>query len=425
MSLPHVIKPTKEMLYQSKKPLWVHWKILIFGWLGWIFDFYDLILYSFLLIPITQEFNLTSMDAALVYSFSLLATAVGGISFGTIADKFGRKTTLFLTILLYSIGTLLSGFATSVYDLLVYRAITGFGVGGEWAVAQVLINETFPPKMKGRASAILQSGAPIGVGISAIIGGFLMSNIGWRYCFIYSAIPSFAIALLLLKMIPESDIWIKHKITLKMNVLPDGGKKRTVISALRGNAKKMSLGTTIAIFAMFAYWLIFSWLPTYLNQQRGMDLGSSGLWILFSQVGALIGYLSFGLVADKVGRRFAFSLYAGIQAVAVAFLTILWSSMEVAIISIFLLGLGSGYFSGFGPLYSELFPTNVRCTLAGAAFNIGRGVAFFAPLLVAILSTTIGMTTGMALAILFNILLGTFVWLLPETKGKILDEIAM
>ncbi|MGQ4915035.1 MAG: MFS transporter [Candidatus Asgardarchaeia archaeon] len=427
MSLPS-FKPqisSGKMLYQSEKPQWVHWKILAFGWLGWIFDFYDLILYSFLLIPIMHEFALSSMDVALVYSFSLLATAIGGISFGTIADKFGRKTTLFLTILLYSLGTFLSGFATNVYNLLLFRAITGFGVGGEWAVAQVLINETFPPHMKGRAGAFLQSGAPVGVGISAVIGGFLMGNIGWRLCFIYSAVPSFIVAFLLLKMIPESDIWIKHKEAMKTRIVADGGRRRNIINMLKGNSRNMMLGTLAATFAMFAYWLIFSWLPTYLSQQRGMDIGTSGLWILLSQVGALIGYLSFGFVADHIGRRAAFSIYAGIQATGVAFLTVLWSTPEIALISIFMIGVGSGYFSGFGPLYSELYPTNVRCTLAGASFNIGRGLAFFAPLIVAVLSSTMGMAIGMALAILFNVLLGTFIWLLPETKGKVLDEMAL
>ncbi|MCD6484960.1 MAG: MFS transporter [Candidatus Odinarchaeota archaeon] len=423
------------LLFQYPKPNRTHWKILMFSLAGWIFDFYDLILYSFLMMPIQAEFGLTNMEVALVYGFSLLISAVGGVVFGIVADRLGRKTTLIFTLITYSAGTLLCAFSTNVFDLLIYRSITGFGVGGEWAVAQALVNETFPPNFKGRAGAILQTGAPIGVGLSAVIGGFLMQSIGWRASFFYSALPSFLIAFLMLKLLPESDLWLARHGRLETNLpagrstVVDGGFNfihvntpsiRQIFSSV--NPKFLSLGTYVAILGMMAYWLVFSWLPTYLTTQHGFDLATSGLWIILSQVGAAIGYLTFGVVADKIGRRVAFSLYAGIQAIAVLMITVIWINVTVALVSIFLLGVGTGYFSGYGPLYAEVFPTDARATASGLCFNVGRGMSFFAPLIIASVSLMFGMAGGMALAILFNVLLGLSIWLFPETKGKILDE---
>ncbi|MGQ4832518.1 MAG: MFS transporter [Candidatus Asgardarchaeia archaeon] len=404
------------LLYMSQKITSTHLKILIFSLLGWIFDFYDLILYSFLMIPIKADFGLTDFEVALIYGFSLLISAVGGIFFGYFSDKFGRRTTLIVTIFTYSAGTLLCSFSSGVMDLLLYRAITGFGVGGEWAVAQSLINETFPPNMKGRVSAILQSGAPIGVGISAVIGGYVMSIIGWRASFLYSAIPSFIIAILALKFLPESDLWIKHKI------LADGGNFRNFNVFEGVKLKFTALGITVATFGMLSYWLIFSWLPTYLSQYRGLDISTSGLWLLVSQVGAFVGYLTFGLLSDKIGRRPAFSLFSILQALGVVFLTFLWFYGSISLIWIFLLGVGTGFFSGYGPLYSEIFPTRSRSTLSGLCFNFGRGASFFAPILVAVVANLWGFESGLALAILFNVLLALTIWAFPETKGKVLDE---
>ena len=423
------------LLFQYPKPTRIHWRILMFSLAGWIFDFYDLILYSFLMMPIQIEFGLTNMEVALVYGFSLLISAVGGVIFGIIADRIGRKTTLILTLFTYSVGTLLCAFSTNVFDLLLYRSITGFGVGGEWAVAQALVNETFPPNFKGRAGAILQTGAPIGVGLSAVIGGFVMQSIGWRASFFYSALPSFLIAFLMLKLLPESDLWLARRkkigslLPTGRSTVVDGGfnfiraNKPSVIQIFKSvNPKFLSLGTYVAILGMMAYWLVFSWLPKYLTTQHGFDLATSGMWIILSQVGAAVGYLTFGVVADKIGRRVAFSLYAGIQALSVLMITVIWVNISVALISIFMLGVGTGYFSGYGPLYAEVFPTDARATASGLCFNVGRGMSFFAPLIIASMSLMFGMASGMALAILFNILLGLSIWLFPETKGKVLDE---
>ncbi len=137
-----------KFLNESGSPTRAHFRILTLSWAGWVFDFYDLILFTFLLIPIGKQLALSNVALSLVLGSSLAATALGGIIFGFLSDKLGRRSVLQWTILMYSIGTFLSGFASDIIVLLVFRIITGLGVGGEWATGQTFIGETFPPKFR-------------------------------------------------------------------------------------------------------------------------------------------------------------------------------------------------------------------------------------------------------------------------------------
>ena len=140
------------LLSESPDVLPIHRKILAFSFIGWIFDFYDLLLLTYVVAttPLKSDLGLTDPDVSLVLGIGLAFTAVGGLFGGALSDKYGRKPLLMLTILIYSIGTLLSGFSVGFWTLLIPRAITGFGVGGEWAVAHALVGETVPPHVRGR-----------------------------------------------------------------------------------------------------------------------------------------------------------------------------------------------------------------------------------------------------------------------------------
>src|SRR5512135_1631734 len=148
------------LLSEYQNPVKLHYEILLMSWAGWVFDFYDLILFSFILIPIGQELHLSNVGLSYVLGASLAATALGGVIFGILSDRFGRKNVLQWTILTYSIGTFLCGFASSIELLLIFRIITGLGVGGEWATGQTYVGESFPPKVRGRYAAVMQTGAP-------------------------------------------------------------------------------------------------------------------------------------------------------------------------------------------------------------------------------------------------------------------------
>ena len=416
------------LLSESEKPTAVHYRILFMSWAGWVFDFYDLILYTFLLIPIGQELQLSRMQLSFVLGASLAATAIGGVVFGILSDKYGRKSVLQWTIFTYSIGTLLSGLAGSLEMLVVFRVITGLGVGGEWATGQTYVGEAFPPRMRGRYGAFMQTGAPIGVALASIVGGFIAPEIGWRASFFISFFPALLV-IFIRKHLPESDVWkARQELRVREGEAASSGfadlldKVKLLLTSYR---KLFVLSLVLAIFDMSAYWFTYSWLPGYLHEQRQFSMAKSAVWVLVTQAGGFLGYFTFGFVADSLGRRPAYSIYSVVMAVGLVMITVFWDVVAaepvVILVFMFLVGFGTGMFGGYGPLFAELFPTSIRNTAMGSAFNLARGVQFFTPVAIAVIAQSYGLSGGIFLAALFALLTGAWIWTFPETKGRTLE----
>lgn len=411
-----------QLLNEYEKPTRSHYQILLLSWAGWVFDFYDLVLYTFLLIPIGKELNLSNVELSYVLGASLTATAVGGVVFGMLSDRFGRKSVLQWTILTYSVGTFLSGFSANLPLLILFRIITGLGVGGEWATGQTYVGETFPPKVRGRYGAFMQTGAPIGIALASIVGGFLAPEIGWRACFFLSVLPALLVVIIR-RSLPESDLWLEGKRREAEKAAPAAREKsKFLLLFSREHRKYFILALILAIFDMSAYWFTYSWLPGYLHQQRQFSLTKSAAWILVTQSGGFLGYFTFGFVADRLGRRPAYTIYSFLMAAGLLMITLLWETIAVSppviLFCMFLVGFGTGMFGGYGPLFSELFPTDIRNTAMGSAFNLARGVQFFTPVIIAHVATRYGLSGGISIAALFAILTGLWIWTFPETKGK-------
>ena len=398
------------LLSECARPTAVHYRILALTWAGWLFDFYDLILYTFLLAPIAADLGLGREAHALVMGVSLGATAAGGMLFGALADRHGRKAVLQWSILTYSLGAVLCGLAPGVVALAAARIITGLGVGGEWAIGHALLAETVPPRLRGRFGALLQTGAPVGVGLAAVVGSFLAPAIGWRATFLLSGLPALLVAAIR-RALPESDVWRGR------GLLPHDEPLRA--------APYLGRAFGLAVLNMSSYWLTYTWLPTYLREERGLSIAGSGTKVLVVVLGELLGYASFGLVSDRFGRRPAFSLYAALMAVGLVAITLLWPLIvgwpPLLLGCLWLVGFGTGTWSNFGPMFAELFPTAVRTTLVGGVFNAARGVQLVAPMLVALLARRYGLAGGIALAAGFALAAAGWVWLLPETRGRSLD----
>ena len=296
------------------------------SWAGWVFDFYDLILYTFLLIPIGQELHLDNVQLSYALGTSLAATAVGGVLFGILSDRYGRKSILQWTILCYSVGAFLCGTAQNVSMLIVFRILTGMGVGGKWATGQTYVGETFPPRVRGRYGAYMQTGAPVGIAIASVVGGFIAPLIGWRNAFFLSVLPALLVVFIG-KHLPESDIWLEHRRMSRAiggAAVPDEtwGK---FIELFRGTYRKLFLlSLVLAVFDMSVYWFTYSWLPGYLYQQRQFSISKSAVWMLVTQCGGFIGYATFGFVADRFGRRPAYSIYSFVMALGLMMVTLLW-----------------------------------------------------------------------------------------------------
>ncbi|HEY3174878.1 MAG TPA: MFS transporter [Candidatus Polarisedimenticolia bacterium] len=410
-------------LSEQPRPTRAHYIILSMAWAGWLFDFYDLVLYTFLLAPIGAELGFGRTEHAWIMGVSLGATAVGGLAFGALADRFGRKKVLQWTILTYSGGALLTGLANGVPALLAARVITGLGVGGEWATGHSLVAEVFPPRLRGRFGALMQTGAPLGVGLAAIVGSFVAPAIGWRATFIVSALPALLVTVIR-RWVPESDVWTEASST------PEGRGRLRPASTLRalvepGMASRTLRAFVLTAFNMSAYWFTFSWLPTYLREERGLGVAKSGLWILVIVCGELTGYLTFGLASDRWGRKPAFTLYAMLMSAGLLSITLGWeivaSDTRLLLASMAVVGIGTGTWSNFGPFLSELFPTRLRGTAMGTVYNAARGVQFAAPVVVQAISAQYRLSGGIAMAAAFALAAALWVWTLPETKGRVIE----
>src|SRR6267378_2725246 len=279
------------LLSDSPHVLPIHRRILAFSFIGWIFDFYDLLLLSFLVssTTLTKDLALTRDEVSVLLGTALAFTAVGGFIGGALADRYGRKPLLMATILVYSVGTLAAGLSIGFWTLLAARAVTGIGVGGEWAVAHALVGETVPPGVRGRYGSYLQSGSAFARFFASMMGNLLAPWIGWRLAFMLSALPALMVVFIRRQM-PESDVWlqsVKHGVSSRLGYVAALGQM--VGPALR---KTTALALTVTTFNMAAYWFKTIWLPTYLIG-RGLQPGDVVQLLLMDQIGSIAGYVAF------------------------------------------------------------------------------------------------------------------------------------
>ncbi len=278
--------------------------------------------------------------------------------------------------------------------------------------------------MRARYAAVMQTGAPLGIALASIVGGFVEPAFirafgeewGWRGCFFLSVIPALLIVFIRRSM-AESDVWLRHRRSPKAG---RGGQW----SVLLGDARLRRLflfGLVLALTDMSAYWFTYTWLPKYLYDNLGFSMAKSGLWMLATQAGGFLGYLTFGMVADWKGRRVAYTGFSLVWGGGLLAVTWFWRTIAVwpwlTLVFMFLVGFGTGNFSGYGPIFSEIFPTRVRNTAMGAAFNLARGVQFFTPLIISTVAARYGLGGGISLAAFFAVATGLWVWTLPETRG--------
>jgi MFS family permease len=389
---------------------------LIAGGLGWMLDSMDVMLYSMVLASLMSDLGMSKPMAGFLNSLTLLSSALGGIAFGFIADRFGRVRSMTISILIYSLASGACGLSTSVTELAICRFILGLGLGGEWGTGAALIAETWRPEHRGKALALMQSSWAIGeilaVGVTAVV----LPTLGWRAVFFVGVLPAL-VAAWVRRSVPEPEVWrvrsARKTVPVRMLLRPD---------LLRNGL----IATTMNAFTMFGYWGLFTWIPAYLSLPaaqggRGLGLMATSTWLLVMGVGKWFGYATYGLFADQLGRRRTYAAYLIVASVLVPIYGMASRPLVLLVLGPLVAFFGTGYYSGFGPISSELFPTDVRGTAMGIAYNVGRAASAIAPLVIGALATQYGL--GYA----FVPLAGAFFTAailsltLPETKGKILD----
>lgn len=393
---------------------------VILCWLGWVLDFYDLILIVFLIPQIEVSLNINSNTGVWLIGVGLGASGIGGILFGMLSDLYGRKKILFLTVLLFSFGMLLTAFTQTTAQFLLARFITGLGLGGEWATGHAIIAESVPTKTRARWGALLQSGEPIGVILAAIMGFLIVPYIGWRYVFIISSF--FGLLVLVFRShLPESSVWQNSP---RLTYVTWGKKFWPFFQEYKS---LILLAFILAVLKLGTYWTCYTWLPRFISESYGQAIGKSALWIICGQVGQFIGMYIFGFVADRIGRRWGFTCFSLLTAIVLFCLSVFWDLLfkEHQILFwllIFFLGFGSGCTPGFGTLLAEIFPTAQRTFAMGTVYNLARGVQIFSPVIVGLAVERFGLLGGLMIPCLLALLTALWVWTLPERRGKPLQD---
>ena len=394
------------------------WRTFISAYVGWMLDIMDLMLFAMMIKYISADLHFDKGMAGTIASITLLATAIGGLFFGFLADRIGRTRSMMLSILCYSVGTALCGFSETIGQLLVFRFILGLGVGGEWSAGAALITESWPAEHRGKVMAWVQSAFAAGYTLAALIAALVLPLLGWRWVFAVGLIPV-VFAFWVRRHTEESEIWKQQKVRLTL---------RQTLAELFGNyARPTVVGLAFTAAAMCGYWGLFTWIPSYLATPveqggPGFDLTRSTTWIVIMQAGAALGFILFGYIADKIGRRRSFILFFIASAICVPMYVAIKSPTVLLMFGPVVAFFGTGFYSGFAPTFAELFPTSIRATAQGFIYNTGRAASALAPAAVGFISQGNGVATALGATSAFFALAAVIVYFfLPETKDGTLQ----
>ena len=400
------------------------WLALWAAMLGYMLDAMDVLLYVFAVQAIRAEFRLSNAEAGLVSSATLFFSSVGGIAAGFLADRIGRRRTMIYTILIYSLASGASATSPGLLALILWRGVVGLGLGGEWSAGATLVAESWPAEHRGKAIALMQSGWAIGYMLAAVVAAALLPRFGWRVLFLAGVLPGLLV-LFVQRKVSEPPLW------LSQTKPAPGAWMRLFRPPL---ARRTVCATALATAVLFGYWGLFTWLPGFLSAPvsgggAGMDVVHTSAWIFVSQIGAFLGYLTFGWMSDRFGRRPSFALYVTLAALVTPVYGLLprWTGGSGGFLLLAmgpLIGFfGTGYFSLFGTLLAELYPTEIRGAGQGFAYNFGRGLSALAPYAVGLIADRTGLGAALALNSAFFLIGAVLVFTLPETKNTRLDMV--
>ena len=405
-------------------------RTLLAAALGWMLDAFDAMLYALVLAHVMRDLGMTKGTAGLLNSLTLLASGIGGVAFGFIADRLGRKRALMLSILTYSVCSFASGLATSVLMLAVFRFILGLGMGGEWNTGATLVAETWPTELRAKAISIVQSSWAIGYALAALAVGIVLHYADWRTAFFVGILPALVV-LWIRRGVPESEMWQQRH----GRAADAASYNLAVTTPQTGFAdlfRPPYLKPTLALlfmnfFGMFAWWGLFTWIPPYLSlpvEQGGRGFGVMGtttLLVVLNLMGMFPGYASFGWVADYLGRRKSFILYTFMAALIVPIYALARAPWAVMVLGTVLAFFGTGFFSGSGIIGSEIFPTEVRARALGLTYNGARTMSSIAPFVIGRVGQARDLSWAFYLCGVSFLLACLVATQLPETKGKQLE----
>jgi MFS family permease len=394
-------------------------RTLLAGFLGYGLDGFDYMIYTFVIPTLLTAWHMSKADAGYIATAALLTSAAGGWAAGVMADRFGRVTLLQVTVAWFAVFTFMSGFAHSFWQLLVARAMQGFGFGGEWAVGAVLIAETIDARHRGKASGLVQSSWAVGWAAAAVafwgIYALVSPEQGWRILFWIGILPALLIVYLR-RRVEESPVYLRMRRRTRTRTNAAGP-----LDIFRRPLRRTTLLASLMCCGMMgAYYSVTTWLPTYLKNERHLSvLGTSG-YLLVLIAGSFAGYLTGAWLSDALGRRRCFILFALGGALLIFTYTWIPITDEEMLALGFPLGFFlSGIFSGTGAFLAELYPSAARGSGQGFCYSAGRAVGAFCPALIGAWSahSSLGAGIGAMTAAAYGVVVAA-AWFLPETRGR-------
>ncbi|TME87385.1 MAG: MFS transporter [Chloroflexi bacterium] len=422
-----------------------HTWLLITSGLGWMFDAMDVLLIGFLVTPITKEFTLAPAQVGLVASAGFVGMFLGAAISGRLADRYGRRPIFQATLVLFSIGAVLSALAPTFELLLAARVIAGLGLGGELPVVATLVSEFSPRAQRGRMIVLLESFWAYGTLAAGLVALFVLPQFGWRGAFLVAALPALYVAYLR-SALPESPRYLAERgrnaeadaivrrveragggalLTLGAAVAPARSGRTSLTELWKPAYARRTAMLWILWFGItFTYYGIFLYVPSLLAA-RGLSEVRSNEFFFLSTIAQIPGYFSAAWLVERWGRKPTLVAYL-LGTAAAAFLfgnsgTGTDAFLYAALLSFFNLG-------AWGVVYTispELYPTAVRGTGAGGAAAVGRIGGIIGPFLTPVLVPALGQSGVFAMFMILLVVTALNVWLLAEeTRGRSLEDIA-
>ena len=422
-----------------------HWKLLITSGLGWMFDAMDVLLIGFLVAPITKEFALAPAQVGLVASAGFVGMFLGAAISGRLADRYGRRLVFQGTLVLFSVGAVLSALAPTFETLLLARIVAGLGLGGELPVVATLVSEFSPRAQRGRMTVLLESFWAYGTLAAGLVALFVLPQFGWRGAFVVAALPALYVAYLR-SALPESPRYLAQRgrtaeadavvrrveragggalLTLGAAIAPARSTRTSIAELWSPAYVRRTVMLWILWFGItFTYYGIFLYVPSLLAA-RGLSEVRSNEFFFLSTIAQIPGYFSAAWLVERWGRKPTLVTYL-LGTAAAAFLfgnagTGTDAFLYAALLSFFNLGAWAIVYT-YSP---ELYPTAIRATGAGMAAAVGRIGGIIGPFLTPVLVPTLGQSGVFVMFMVLLVVTALNVWLLAEeTKGRSLEEIA-
>jgi MFS family permease len=404
--------------YTESTPLQRRTFLACFG--GWSVDALSVQVFTLVIPALIAAWNISKAEAGILAGVSLVTGALGGWFGGALSDRLGRVRALQITVLWFAVTALLCAFCQNFLQLLIARAVQGFGFGAEWAAGAVLLAETIRPEHRGKAMGTVQSGWAVGWGASVLLYAAAFSycspDLAWRLSFAVGTLPALLV-LLSTRGLPDPDLGRKSdNRTLFLESL---------LGVLRPDVLRVTLlGGLLGFGAHGGFYGLFSWLPTYLKTERGLSVMGTGSYLGVIIVAFFLGCVTAGYLLDWLGRRRTVLLFAlGCTAITVTYLLAPISGSAMLVLGFPLGFCAAGIPASMGALFSELYPAGIRGSGVGFCYNFGRILSAALPPLIGYMSgqMSLGAAIGIDAGLAYGLVV-VAVLLLPETRGKNLQE---